>query len=175
MTFPERKRISEEAASGMVPEGVKDYGIEGEDEPGSEADREESRSGHKPEHKKAFDAADQHDEVVELNEPGEKSLHPHRMKCMAASKYLKSMSQVEPYQFHPDHKALAMEHHKAIDPIGDEEDAVNTNEPASNTQDVPPGQMGEKALKKLKQEQIKQRSQMIEVNKKIAALYNALK
>lgn len=176
-----------------------DMGVEGSHEPGSEADREEGSGEHikgfmhsilgggstneksvdiskaKRIMKKAMEAMDAQDEVVNLTEHGEESMHPHRMKCMMASKCLKALSETGEDEFHDGHRADALEHHKALDPIGQQDDVDNVQHPDSNAQDVTPGQMGEKALKKLKDDQIKQRREMIKVNKQIAALYAALK
>jgi hypothetical protein len=63
--------------------------------------------------KKDFEEADEMDEAVNVNEPGEKGIHPHRMAVGAAASFMKELAQTP--DFTDDHRKQAFHHHKALD------------------------------------------------------------
>lgn len=81
--------------------------------------------------------------------PGNEEAHiDDHVKCMhGAGTFLKSLGTER--AFGDMHREKALVWHKALQPIAEmtaQDDAAGVHEPASNPQDVPPGEMGTKAL-----------------------------
>ncbi len=62
-------------------------------------------------------------------EEGEKELHPHHKVIKGCSAFLKGMAHLDPKEFNDGHRGSSLAWHKELDPIANQDHAVEVNEP----------------------------------------------
>ncbi len=96
--------------------------------------------------------------------PDSKSMREHRKCIHGASKFFKNLSEERAFGDH--HRQEAFHHHKALDPIAQEDEEVNVHEPSN----IEPGEIDTKSLNRLKAIFAQNEAEMVKVQKKLNAL-----
>lgn len=126
----------------------------------------------------AFPEVDAIDDEVNVNQgdSSEATQHPHAVTLKEASTYLRGLAKEHPNNVNQEHRVKAAEHAARLDAILQEVQRDMQLPPGAEV-GVNVGEVQEKSLplNSLKDENVKQRQQMVELNNQLKALHEALK